>query len=349
MATWGAPPPKVLTQYLLGEEYLASWKAPCLFTYNELRDPKDHVHAFATCMEDMIQCRDIWCCMFKCTLSGNAVGRYRELSLGSSLSYDDLQQAFLIAFSHQRWENTWFMHTTRGEATSVRVIARIPSSFHLGGIGGEQPPRPRRNHGPSEWSERLLIHEILDSKDSEDTSWSYGKSTKYIQEEDVVNRKEELQKKRRKEVDFRRGTPQMTPFSYGKMIETPQKEKSLNRTITKSERSLPSYACYHVQCQTHERRIYNNPEKQQEILRILWELWLHNSGVIEDIKTTWGAMSTPGNLQGRGTPHRGTQASSSEVKHKRTFGSYAEGEQQEERTSMRSGMLESVETQEKNA
>lgn len=97
-----AAPPEAMIQYLLAKDYPASWKASSLATYNGLQDPEDYVHTFTMGMEDMAQCWDIWFRMFRRTLSGNTMGWYHMLLLGSILSYDDLQEAFLVTFSHWR-------------------------------------------------------------------------------------------------------------------------------------------------------------------------------------------------------------------------------------------------------
>lgn len=107
-----------LANHLLEVHYPKGWKTPKLVTYNGLGDPRGHTHAFTMGMEDMATKKDIWCRMICYTLVYDVVAWYQTLAPCSINTYDELERAFKVAFSHkvrERHEDRDLLNIFQGE------------------------------------------------------------------------------------------------------------------------------------------------------------------------------------------------------------------------------------------
>ncbi|GKU90859.1 hypothetical protein SLEP1_g4803 [Rubroshorea leprosula] len=106
----GAPPPHhavdsiphPLNTNITLEPYPVSFKIPQLETYDGMKDPDDHLHAFYSCMQAQNASDALMCKIFPFTLRGNARTWYYSLPPRSISSYTEMASAFATKFSSRR-------------------------------------------------------------------------------------------------------------------------------------------------------------------------------------------------------------------------------------------------------
>ncbi|GLU18330.1 hypothetical protein SLE2022_346360 [Rubroshorea leprosula] len=106
----GAPPPHDATDSIPHplntnitlEPYPAGFRIPQLETYDGMKDPDDHLHAFYSCMQAQNASDALMCKIFPSTLRGNARTLYYSLPPRSISSYTEMASAFAIKFSSRR-------------------------------------------------------------------------------------------------------------------------------------------------------------------------------------------------------------------------------------------------------
>ncbi|GKV43074.1 hypothetical protein SLEP1_g50414 [Rubroshorea leprosula] len=106
----GAPPPHHATDCIPHplntnitlEPYPAGFKIPQLETYDETKDPDDHMHAFYSCMQAQNASDALMCKIFPSTLRGNARTWYYSLPPRSISSYTEMAFTFATKFSSRR-------------------------------------------------------------------------------------------------------------------------------------------------------------------------------------------------------------------------------------------------------
>ncbi|GKU97131.1 hypothetical protein SLEP1_g10311 [Rubroshorea leprosula] len=106
----GAPPPRHATDSIPHplntnitlEPYPAGFKIPQLETYDRMKDPDDHLHAFYSCMQAQNASNALMCKIFPSTLRGNARTWYYSLPPRSISSYIKMAFAFATEFSSRR-------------------------------------------------------------------------------------------------------------------------------------------------------------------------------------------------------------------------------------------------------
>ncbi|GKV49566.1 hypothetical protein SLEP1_g56308 [Rubroshorea leprosula] len=106
----GAPPPHhtadsiphPLNTNITLEPYPVGFKIPQLETYDGMKDPDDHLHAFYSCMQAQNASDALMCKIFPSTLRGNARTWYYSLPPRSISSYTEMTSAFTTKFSSRR-------------------------------------------------------------------------------------------------------------------------------------------------------------------------------------------------------------------------------------------------------
>ncbi|GKV35447.1 hypothetical protein SLEP1_g43710 [Rubroshorea leprosula] len=106
----GAPPPHhvadsiphPLNTNITLEPYHAGFKIPQLETYDGMKDPNDHLHAFYSYMQAQNAFNALMCKIFPSTLRGNARTWYYSLPPRSISSYTEMASAFATKFSNRR-------------------------------------------------------------------------------------------------------------------------------------------------------------------------------------------------------------------------------------------------------
>ncbi|GKU89615.1 hypothetical protein SLEP1_g3735 [Rubroshorea leprosula] len=106
----GAPPPHhaadsiphPLNTNITLEPYPAGFKIPQLETYDETKDPDDHLHAFYSCMQAQNASDALMCKIFPSTLRGNARTWYYSLPPRSISFYTEMASTFVTKFSNRR-------------------------------------------------------------------------------------------------------------------------------------------------------------------------------------------------------------------------------------------------------
>ncbi|GKV11390.1 hypothetical protein SLEP1_g22653 [Rubroshorea leprosula] len=106
----GAPPPHhaadsiahPLNTNITLEPYPAGFKIPQLETYDGMKDPDDHLHAFYSCMQAQNASDALMCKIFPSTFRGNARTWYYNLPPRSISSYTEMASTFATKFSSRR-------------------------------------------------------------------------------------------------------------------------------------------------------------------------------------------------------------------------------------------------------
>lgn len=100
----------------------SAWKASWISMYNGSTNPKTTCTHVRTGIEDITKWPNIWCCIFRCTLT--AIGWYRSIN-----SFDELENLFRSAFNHKKRErknaSTLFNVTQGGHWKPSRLYGSL--------------------------------------------------------------------------------------------------------------------------------------------------------------------------------------------------------------------------------
>ncbi|GKV02679.1 hypothetical protein SLEP1_g15077 [Rubroshorea leprosula] len=100
--TSSTPESTPLNTNIVQEPYPSGFKMPQFETYDETKDPDDHLHAFYSVMQAQNASDTLICKIFPSTLHGNARTWYYSLKPNSISSYVEMATAFVTKFSSRR-------------------------------------------------------------------------------------------------------------------------------------------------------------------------------------------------------------------------------------------------------